>query len=93
MSHLLTDLLYVGALGCALVAQVLVIRSIAMTPAEVTGPGGIVVRRSREMFWTVLTAAALALAFIYVWTSRHDGAFGHRTASAADAPFAAEAPR
>ena len=93
MSHLLTDLLYFGALGCALIAQVMVIRSVAMTPSEVTGPGGIVVRRSREMFWTVLTAAALAVAFAFVWTSRHEGAFGHPTASAADAPFAAEASR
>jgi len=73
LSHFTTDLLYFAALGCALVAQILVIRSIAATPAEVTGPGGIVVHRSREMMWTVLTAAVLAVTFALAWTARHDG--------------------
>ena len=90
LSHFTTDLLYFAALGCALIAQLLVIRSIAATPAEVTGPGGIVVHRSREMMWTVLTAAALAVTFAFVWIARHDGALLDRRAGAPVAPFAAQ---
>lgn len=93
MSHLLTDLLYLAALGCASIAQVMVIRSIARTPAEVIGPGGTVVRRSRELLWTVMTAAALAVAFAFVWMARHDDGIGHRGSSAARAPFAVTASR
>lgn len=77
MSHLLTDLLYLLALASALAAQVMIIRSIAATPAEVVGPGATVVRRSREMMWTVLTAAALAITFAFVWKARHDDTGRH----------------
>ena len=91
LSHFTTDLLYFAALGCALVAQILVVRSIAATPAEVTGSGGIVVHRSHEMMWTVLTAAVLAVTFAFVWVARHDGGLGDRRTNASAAPFAAQA--
>jgi len=73
----LGDAIFWIAVACCVVAQVAIVRSSLVSPAQAPAPGstsaaGIsTARRALEVFWAAVPGIALALLFAATWRATH----------------------
>lgn len=70
MTFRVADAIFWIAVVCCSAAQIAILRSVLVVPAERDGSSS-TTRRTAEIAWAVLPGVALAAVFFYTWRAMH----------------------
>ncbi len=76
MFNRVADAIFWIAVACCVVAQVAIVRSSIVSPAQTPDSAGASIapaRRFLEVCWAVIPGVALALLFVATWRAMHGG--------------------